>query len=53
MGLNICRTTVEFHGGTLIHANNPEGGTIFRFTLPGLGEGTVPSPEDSAIIKHG
>jgi two-component system, LuxR family, sensor histidine kinase DctS len=53
MGLNICRTTVEFHGGTLIHANNPEGGTIFRFTLPGLGEGTVPPPEDSAIIKHG
>ncbi len=34
MGLNICRTTVEFHGGTLVHANNPAGGTIFRFTLP-------------------
>jgi two-component system sensor histidine kinase DctS len=36
MGLNICRTTVEFHGGTLVHANNPAGGTIFRFTLPVL-----------------
>jgi two-component system sensor histidine kinase DctS len=34
MGLNICRTTVEFHGGTLIHAKNPAGGTIFRFSLP-------------------
>ncbi|RZI41762.1 PAS domain S-box protein [Herbaspirillum sp. HC18] len=34
MGLNICRTTVEFHGGTLIHADNPAGGTIFRFSLP-------------------
>lgn len=34
MGLNICRTTVEFHGGTLIHTNNPSGGTIFRFSLP-------------------
>ena len=38
MGLNICRTAVEFHGGTLVHANNPEGGTIFRFTLPATQE---------------
>ncbi|HZW21537.1 PAS domain S-box protein [Noviherbaspirillum sp.] len=38
MGLNICRTTVEFHGGTLVHANNPGGGTIFRFSLPVLAE---------------
>jgi len=38
MGLNICRTTVEFHGGTLAHANNPAGGTIFRFSLPVLSE---------------
>jgi two-component system sensor histidine kinase DctS len=36
MGLNICRTTVEFHGGTLFHEPNPQGGTIFRFTLPAL-----------------
>lgn len=34
MGLNICRTAVEFHGGTMAHLPNPEGGTIFRFTLP-------------------
>lgn len=38
MGLNICRTAVEFHGGTLVHANNPAGGTIFRFSLPILSE---------------
>ena len=36
MGLNICRTAVEFHGGTLTHAKNPQGGTIFRFSLPAL-----------------
>ena len=36
MGLNICRTAVEFHGGTLTHEDNPLGGTIFRFTLPTL-----------------
>ncbi|MFS0755029.1 ATP-binding protein [Noviherbaspirillum sp. 1P10PC] len=34
MGLNICRTVVEFHGGTLSHSHNPQGGTVFRFTLP-------------------
>jgi two-component system, LuxR family, sensor histidine kinase DctS len=34
MGLNICRTAVEFHGGKLVHAKNPSGGTIFRFSLP-------------------
>jgi two-component system sensor histidine kinase DctS len=34
MGLNICRTAIEFHGGTLTHRDNPQGGTIFRFTCP-------------------
>jgi len=34
MGLNICRTAVEFHGGRLEFVPNPGGGTIFRFTLP-------------------
>lgn len=40
MGLNICRTTIEFHGGTLTYANNPTGGTIFRFSLPAQGSAT-------------
>lgn len=35
MGLSICRTAIEFHGGTLSHRANPEGGTIFTFALPG------------------
>ncbi|MBC7453671.1 MAG: PAS domain S-box protein [Massilia sp.] len=34
MGLSICRTAIEFHGGTLNHSANPDGGTIFRFALP-------------------
>jgi len=34
MGLNICRSIVEFHDGRLIVDENPEGGTIFSFTLP-------------------
>jgi signal transduction histidine kinase len=34
MGLNICRTIIEFHHGRLWAEANPTGGTIFRFTLP-------------------
>lgn len=34
LGLNICRSIVEFHDGTLTVDDNPEGGTIFSFCLP-------------------
>lgn len=34
MGLNICRSIIEFHHGQLWVEPNPEGGSIFRFTLP-------------------
>ena len=34
MGLNICRTAIEFHGGSLKYRANPAGGTIFEFSLP-------------------
>lgn len=33
MGLNICRSIIEFHKGRLWVESNPEGGSIFRFTL--------------------
>jgi two-component system sensor histidine kinase DctS len=36
MGLNICRTVVESHGGKLTYTDNPGGGTVFRFTVPAL-----------------
>ena len=33
VGLSICRTIVEAHGGRLWAEPGPEGGTVFRFTL--------------------
>jgi two-component system sensor kinase FixL len=33
VGLSICRTIVEAHGGQITVEPNPDGGTIFRFTL--------------------
>ena len=34
MGLNICRSIVEYHDGRLWVQPNPGGGSVFRFTLP-------------------
>jgi two-component system, LuxR family, sensor kinase FixL len=33
VGLSICRTIVEAHGGKIQAEPGPDGGTIFRFTL--------------------
>ncbi|KDA02066.1 MAG: PAS domain S-box protein [Hyphomonas oceanitis] len=33
LGLSICQTIVEAHGGTISAENVPGGGTCFRFTL--------------------
>ncbi len=33
LGLSICQTIVEAHGGTIRAAAAPQGGTCFRFTL--------------------
>ncbi|TEA77657.1 PAS domain-containing sensor histidine kinase [Allopusillimonas ginsengisoli] len=47
MGLNICRTIIESHHGRLWASANPEGGTIFRFTLPCAAPEAPRSTEDT------
>jgi signal transduction histidine kinase len=46
MGLSICRSIIEGHGGRLWAEDNPEGGSIFRFTVPGAAQ------EDLQTIKY-
>ena len=36
LGLSICRSIIEAHGGRLKSEPNPGGGTVFRFTLPSV-----------------
>jgi two-component system sensor kinase FixL len=38
VGLSICRTIVESHGGRIWAEANPEGGTVFRLTLRAVDE---------------
>jgi len=34
VGLSICRTIIESHGGRILVAPNPSGGTLFKIQLP-------------------
>lgn len=45
LGLSICKSIVEIHGGRLWGGNRPGGGAFFRFTLP-LEEGAPSLPLD-------
>jgi two-component system sensor kinase FixL len=34
LGLSICRSVVEAHGGTIHYRPNPQRGSVFEFGLP-------------------
>jgi len=44
VGLSICRSIIEAHGGRLWAEDDPDGGTVFRFTLPRVPAAGVVSP---------
>jgi signal transduction histidine kinase len=49
LGLSICRSIVKAHGGRLWVGPNRRHGSIFRFTIPALGDGMTPeSPAKAA-----
>jgi two-component system sensor histidine kinase KdpD len=45
LGLTICRGIIEAHGGRIWAENRPEGGAVFRFTLPLEGSPPKIEPE--------
>jgi two-component system, LuxR family, sensor histidine kinase DctS len=45
LGLSLCRTVIEQHGGALDFGPGPDGGTVFRFTLPTPRAVTPAAPE--------
>lgn len=46
IGLAVCQRIVTQHGGRIWAEGNPEGGSVFRFTLPA--DGAPQISEDAA-----
>ncbi|AEG94820.1 candidate histidine kinase, classic [Ramlibacter tataouinensis TTB310] len=51
LGLSLCRTVVEQHGGLLEFEPNLPQGTVFRFTLPVAGPAGAPGGLPAAALE--
>ena len=49
LGLSICRSIVEGHGGRLWVSPNPAGGSMFQFSIP---DATTAVSIEAASAKH-
>jgi C4-dicarboxylate-specific signal transduction histidine kinase len=49
LGLSICRSIVEGHGGRLWVSPNPAGGSVFQFSIP---DATTAVSIEAASAKH-
>ena len=47
IGPSVCRTIVESHGGRLWMELNPDGSSLFHFTVPIAGRATAPKSRDA------
>jgi two-component system sensor histidine kinase KdpD len=53
LGLAICRTIINAHGGKIWAENRPGGGAVFRFTLSSAGIPPLPAQEEEETPERG
>jgi len=52
LGLSLCRSVIEQHGGQLVYRPRPEGGSVFAFDLPRRGEaGSLAARPDAPVTE--
>ena len=52
LGLAICRTIINAHGGKIWAENREGGGAVFRFTLSAAGLPPAPKQEEEVVSER-